>query len=295
MSQLPLPVQQGVTRSLEKTTGLTVSVKNFSSISGGCINHGGKVQTSAGDFFVKWNDAKKFQGMFEAEAKGLKLLRSAKAIDIPEVIDYGQSGTFQFIILELKESRARKTSYWEDLGQQLATLHKSSNNYFGLDHNNYIGSLPQYNKESTSWVDFFIMQRLQVQVTIAAQANKVNGEVLKKFDLLYDKLPSLLIEEKPSLLHGDLWNGNLLVNAQGSPCLIDPAVYYGDREADLAMTQLFGGFDDAFYESYHTTFPLEAGYRQRFDIYNLYPLLVHVNLFGGSYLYQVRSILDVYV
>ncbi|MBT1701110.1 fructosamine kinase family protein [Fulvivirgaceae bacterium PWU4] len=268
---------------------------DFSFCGGGCINHGGRLKTRTGDLFLKWNDAAKFPGMFIAEAKGLKLLRNAGDIYIPEVITEGVAGSLQFLVLEFVEEHPQAGTYWTDLGQQLANLHKHTAPTYGLDHANYIGSLPQQNTRTEKWTDFFITQRLEAQVKLALDRGKINVDTVMLFSILYNKLGDLLPEEKPCLLHGDLWSGNLITNDKGRPCLIDPAVYYGHREAEIAFTTLFGGFSDEFYNSYHEAFALAPGYAERFDIYNLYPLMVHVNLFGGGYVSQVVSILRQWV
>ena len=163
---------------------------------------------------------------------------------------------------------------------------------FGLDHDNYIGSLPQSNHQHTSWVEFFIEERLEKQIALAKNSGALNNSTIQQFNNLFKRLKEIIPEEKPSLLHGDLWNGNYMLAADGCACLIDAAVYYDHREMDLAMTRLFGGFPEEFYESYHETFPLSSGFEERVDIHNLYPLLVHVNLFGGSYISQVKSVLS---
>ena len=232
--------------------------------------------------------------MFEAESKGLKLLREQNVIKIPEVIGFGEAGAHQFLLLEFIEEKSRQKKYWRQLGSELASLHRRSSDLFGLDHDNYIGSLRQFNLQYESWLTFFIEQRLNVQLKLAIDSGIMDSEWSKQFESLYTKLPTLLPEEKPSLLHGDLWSGNLITDKNGGPCLIDPAIYFGNREADLAMTKLFGGFDDEFYLSYHETFSLHPGYDKRYDIYNLYPLLVHVNLFGGSYKSAVATTLKAF-
>jgi protein-ribulosamine 3-kinase len=270
---------------------LKLQLNNFFSVSGGCISHGGQLQTPGGNLFIKWNDVNRYPKMFEAEAKGLQLLKSANTLHIPEVILVGETGSFQFIVLEWIESTSQTKGFWNILGEQLALLHQHSHSLFGLDHDNYIGSLPQKNTQNKSWVEFFISQRLQPQVELL----KVDAKLQKNFDALYKELPQLLPSEKPSLLHGDLWSGNLIADNQGMPCLIDPAIYFGNREVEIAFTQLFGGFDQSFYESYENVFPLVAGFDERVDLYNLYPLLVHTNLFGGSYLLQVKSIVSRFV
>jgi fructosamine-3-kinase len=160
-----------------------------------------------------------------------------------------------------------------------------------LDHDNYIGSLRQFNKYQSTWTEFFIEQRLNIQLKLAFDNGLAKSDWTKQFESLYKKLSSLLPEETPSLLHGDLWSGNLITDEHGGPCLIDPAVYYGNREADLAMTKLFGGFADEFYSVYEANSRIAPGYNDRLDLYNLYPLLVHVNLFGSSYIPSVDAIL----
>jgi protein-ribulosamine 3-kinase len=289
LSAIPSVVRQQVAEVIHGTP------TSFSFCGGGCINHGGKLKTTAGDLFLKWNDAQKFPGMFAAEARGLKLLRNTGVIHVPEVVATGGNGPWQFLLLEFVDEKPRANTYWAALGTQLAGLHRHTSPAFGLDHDNYIGSLPQVNTPGKNWVDFFIAQRLEVQVKRAADHGKLSHETIRQFDLLYKKLPELLPEEKSSLLHGDLWSGNLITNAKGDPCLIDPAVYYGNREAEIAFTRLFGGFSPAFYDSYHTAFALQPGHDERCDIYNLYPLMVHVNLFGGGYASQVVSILKQFV
>jgi protein-ribulosamine 3-kinase len=274
---------------------LNFGIKDFSYVGGGCINPGGRLRTTQGDFFLKWNSATKFSKMFEAEARGLTLLRKPSVIHIPEVIATASLSQWQFLLLELIEGKKKSPRYWQNLGQQLALLHKNSSPSFGLDHDNYIGSLPQLNQRKNKWVDFFIEQRLRVQVELALKNSEINPQLAVQFELLFKKLPQLLPEENPSLLHGDLWSGNLITDSTGEPCLIDPAVYYGNREAEIAFTLLFGGFSTTFYESYNENYPLLPGSSTRSDIYNLYPLMVHVNLFGGGYLSQVISILNRFV
>ena len=230
--------------------------------------------------------------MFEAEARGLRLLRKPQNIDIPEVWGVGEADGLSFIILEYVREGPRNRNYWQLLGEQLAELHGNTVKEFGLDHDNYIGSLPQANKSHDNWLEFFIEERLERQLEIAAGKRKIDGHHRQKFEQLYRKLPDLLPDhEPPSLIHGDLWSGNLITNEKGMPTLIDPAVYYGNREIELAFTTLFGGFDGEFYQVYQQVMPMAPGYEERFDIYNLYPLMVHVNLFGGGYLSQVESIM----
>lgn len=286
-------VPSEIAREIEARTGSTIT--RFSFASGGCINHGGTCKTETGSFFLKWNCQQKFPGMFEVEAKGLSLLKRSTSLHIPDVIHFGISGPYQFLLLENIEEGRRASDYWKSFGVGLAQLHRTSADHFGLDHDNYIGSLPQSNEKTQSWLEFFTEQRLRKQLRRAIDQRKLNDDTAQKFEALFKKLPTLLTHEPPSLLHGDLWGGNIMTNARGQPSLIDPAVYFGHREADLAMTTLFGGFDGAFVDHYNDAYPLLPGYEERFELYNLYPLLVHVNLFGGGYARQVAATLDRFV
>ena len=269
-----------------------ILVSGFKSSSGGCINNGGKLESNKGTYFVKWNDAHKFPGMFEAESKGLDILHKAEAIRIPDPIAVGTADQHSFIIMEFIEHGAPALNFFETMGRQLAVLHSTTNENFGLDHNNYIGSLPQSNSPHSEWSDFFIVQRLDPQIRLAVDKREIPTSFIPTIEKLYSKLENYFPIESPALLHGDLWSGNFIIDEGGQPCLMDPAVYFGHREVDLAFSKLFGGFEVDFYESYNDQFPLEPNFNERVDIYNLYPLLVHVNLFGGSYFRQVRSIVE---
>ena len=268
-----------------------VFVESVHSIGGGCINETAKVKTSAGIFFAKWNDAKKYPGMLETEANGLRLLKGAAAISVPEVITPKTIGNTQYLILEYIDSAVKQKNFWIDFGKSLAKLHKNTSEKFGLDHDNYIGSLPQSNCQHLKWSEFFVLERLEPQIRLARNNKRIGNSILRQFGKLFSQLEKIFPEEKPSLLHGDLWIGNYMIGNKGKPFIIDPAVYFGHREIDLGMTKLFGGFSSEFYESYHEQFPLEKDWQKRTDICNLYPLMVHVNLFGGSYSSQIESTL----
>ena len=292
---MPQRVADGILRLLHDQLGSSVVLNGFTLSSGGCINHGGVLQTSQRDFFVKWNDSRPYPNMFEAEAKGLNALTAANCFRVPQVIGVGEVDTYQFIVLESIDKRKKKKSFWSGFGHQVASLHRHSAAQYGLDYDNYIGSLRQSNHQSTSWLDFFVEQRLTSQLMLAEREGLVDHELQQKFAALFKKLPSLIPKHPPSLLHGDLWSGNVLSDDDGAPCVIDPAIYFGAAEMELSYTKLFGGFDPAFYRAYHEVIPRESQFEERMEIYNLYPLLVHLNLFGGHYRQEVETSLDRFV
>lgn len=287
---LPLSLKSKLEDLLENKFNKKIRLINSFPVAGGCINKTFKLQTDTGIFFLKYNNTIAHPKMFELEVKGLNLLRTANAINIPEVIAHAASDDISFLLLEYIPSSNINSDSWKNFGTSLAKLHKKSNTVFGLDHNNFIGSLHQTNTYKNSWIDFFIEERLEKQIALARNSKCISTALIKKFDSLYKFLPDIFPKESPSLLHGDLWNGNFILS-ENKVYLIDPAVYYGHREVDLAMTKLFGGFEKKFYEYYDQEFPLEKGFDKRIDIYNLYPLLVHVNLFGISYLSSVERII----
>ncbi len=265
------------------------------SMGGGSINNTAMISLGQHNFFIKWNSADLYPKMFNKEAKGLKLLRRAKAIDVPRPLYVDAADGVSFLLMEYKESAVPKNNFWEKFAMALAKLHQHYHNRFGLNHDNYIGSLVQSNSYHDDWNTFFIQERLLPQLKSAHDQRGLTEMTVKGFDSLFKRLPEIFPNERPSLVHGDLWSGNFIVNKKGEACIIDPAVYYGNREMDIAMTRLFGGFSSIFYETYNEYFPLEKGWEHRMDICNLYPLLVHVNLFGGSYSMQVRDIIRKYI
>jgi fructosamine-3-kinase len=283
--------EKAVHRLLEQRFGFEIELKKITSVGGGDINDAFRLVTSEGDFFVKKNAASRFPEMFNKEARGLKLLGQAGEVKVPEVLDFGEDGDESFLILNFIRSGSKPSSFWEIFGTQLANLHRHSAEYFGLDHDNYIGSLYQSNRKHKSWEEFFIHERLEMQVKLARDSGLIDKRIITAFEKFYHSINEIFPEEPPALIHGDLWGGNYMVDEEGSPVIIDPAVYYGNREMDLGMSKLFGGFDTRFYDVYNQQFPLEKGWDERIDFCNLYPLMVHVNLFGQSYLGSVNSIL----
>lgn len=278
----------------ESHQSLLGTVHCVSPVSGGCINTCLKLETNTGAFFLKYNNADAYPGMMAAEVQGLKILRDTNTFGIPATLQQTNLNGIEFLLLEWIETGTERIDFWEVFGESLAALHRHSAPYFGLDHNNYIGSLPQYNTPNPNGIEFFIECRLQPQLKLAIDSKQLPKEAMVLFQSLYTQLPNLLPNEPSSLLHGDLWEGNYLVGTDGKPWLVDPSVQYGFREAEIAYTQLFGGFSHRFYETYDSAFQLLPGFQKRTELYNLYPLLVHVNLFGGSYANQVMGIINRY-
>ena len=274
-------------------------IRHATRVGGGDINQAARIETDRGRYFVKWHTAPQ-PGIFECEARGLGLLADAGAVRVPRVIGHGSvpGSRTAFLILEwIERAGAGKGGRAaERLGRELALLHRKRQATYGLDHDNYIGRLPQPNRTMDSWVEFYRTQRLGAQRDQAAAQGLLPPHRARLLDQVMESLERWIDEShcQPSLLHGDLWGGNWMVAANGEPVLIDPAVYYGDREADLAMTALFGGFPRSFYAAYAEVFPLAPGYNERQPLYQLYYLLCHLNLFGESYGGPVDSILRRY-
>jgi fructosamine-3-kinase len=267
-----------------------LTIEQFFPLGGGDINEAYRLQTNEGPFFMKFNSASRYPGMFEKEAKGLKLLTATKEIKVPEVILSGQSKDDIFLVLEYIEPTPKKHFFWKDFGRSLARMHRHSSKKFGLDHNNYMGAIPQSNRHHNTWPEFFAMERLEPMVHMARDNGYFSRNTVSAFERLFMRLGQIFPEEPPALIHGDLWTGNHMVDREGNACIIDPAVHYGHREMDIAMSRLFGSFAAEFYEAYHTEYPLENGWIERVDVCNLYPLLVHVNLFGEGYVGSVERI-----
>lgn len=276
---------------------LNDKILDSSSITGGCINDSKVILTKSGNkYFLKTNIHNPAD-MFHKEANGLGELAKANVIRVPEVI-YCDS---EFILLEAIEQSNKRKDFSEDFGRRFAQLHKYTSKEYGFYEDNYIGSTPQINialsNEKNDWAKFYFSKRLEFQFRLAEKNGFINDEFRKSFSKLENKIESIIKPESEisSLLHGDLWGGNYLVDETGIVFLIDPAVYFGNREADLAMTKLFGGFDCKFYASYNEEYPLEAGYEYRENIYKLYHILNHLNLFGRSYYSQALSLMKYYL
>ncbi len=275
---------------------LGARVVRASSLAGGDINAAFELELAGGRRVFMKTNRNAPNGMFRAEARGLRWLAEARAIKLPEVIAVSSDVGPSFLVLELVESAPRRKGFDEELGRSLAALHRATPGSFGLDHANFIGSLPQSNAAHSRWPDFFRSERLEPQLERARREGRATSALERGFERLFARLEALVgPEEAPARLHGDLWGGNLHVDEAGAPCLIDPAAYGGHREMDLAMMRLFGGFSERVFAAYGEAFPLAAGHAERVPLYQLYPLMVHVNLFGGGYASSVERALERYV
>lgn len=262
-------------------------VTRIQPVGGGCINHGARLWTSSGDsYFLKTNPSLPAD-VFSREAEGLAILRRAGGPRFPEPYLWGPD----FLLMEDLAPASPQHRYWEALGRSLTTLHRATAPRFGFDHDNYLGSTPQPNPWTADGFEFFGQHRLVYQARLAQRNGLLDAGQVSRVERLAGRLGELIPPQPASLIHGDLWAGNVIADGGGAPALIDPAAHYGWAEAELGMTALFGGFPPAFYESYEEARPLEPGWRGRLPLYNLYHLLNHVNLFGGMYLGQALAVL----
>jgi len=278
-----------IAEHISQVTAQPFNINQHRSVSGGCINQGYCLQGDGLAYFVKINQASRLS-MFAAEAFGLKQMAATHTIRLPEPICWGISDNYSYLVLEWLEFAQGNSLSWEKMGQKLALMHQTQGNQrFGWNENNTIGSTPQINAWTDNWADFFAQHRIGYQLQLA---QKRGGSFPERTEVLLAVLKCLKDHyPQPSLVHGDLWSGNVGVTKDGEPVILDPATYYGDREVDIAMTELFGGFPAAFYRGYNEVFPLEEGYQQRKTLYNLYHILNHFNLFGGGYGTQANQML----
>lgn len=288
---LPGSITERLAVHLSEHAGHAVEIERETPVGSG-NNECFRLDTDNGRFFVKVNSADRFPSLFEAEADGLKRLHSTGAVRVPQVIAIGEDHDDSYLLLEHITEGPKNPVFWERFGRSLAALHRHTSPRFGLERDNYIGTLKQVNTPEGSWGSFFITRRLEPLIQRAVDRKRLGGGDALRAEKLFQQLPSLFPEEAPALLHGDLWHGNFLCDTEGLPVLFDPAVYYGHREMDLAMARLFGGFEASFHEAYEEAWPLAVGWEERVDVCNLYPLLVHVNLFGGSYVQRVQEVLE---
>ena len=278
-----MTAREDILNAIEQATG-TRPRETPVPISGGCIHEAFRL----GDFFIKTNHASK-SAVLETEKVGLLELSKANAVKVPEVICSGTTSETAFLVLEYLDLVGSSPKSQAQLGTQLAELHRATQEQFGFSSDNFIGETPQPNKQHPDWITFWREQRLEHMGRLLTN----RGQNVKGLDQLLSQLDGFLKNDQPtsSLLHGDLWGGNASALVNDTPVIYDPAVYYGDRETDLAMTTLFGGFSNEFYQAYEEVWPLDSGYPKRRDLYNLYHILNHAVLFGGGYLRQAETMI----
>ena len=283
-----MSVWAGIADQISRATGQLFTQPRSRSIGGGCINRAAVLESGGQRYFVKMNTASSLD-MFAAEAEGLQEIAHSKTIAAPLPICWGIAENEAYLVLSYVEFGAGRQATSAQLGEQLAAMHQTTKPQFGWHRDNTIGSTPQINQLENDWVQFWKKHRLRFQLSMAAQQG-YRGNLQRNGERLLEELGDFFSDYQPlpSLLHGDLWSGNYASDTQGQPVIFDPAVYYGDREADLAMTELFGGFPTAFYHAYQAVFPLDPGYRVRKTLYNLYHIINHLNLFGSGYLSQAE-------
>ena len=263
----------------------------YQSVGGGSINETYRLNLGHKSFFCKVNSATKFPQLFIKEKHGLTLLGKHNIIKVPLNIDCFEYEDTQILILEWIQEGERTISFWKKFGEELAKLHLVCNDRFGLSEDNYMGSVPQSNQQHDKWSAFFVQERLQPMIQRCIAKNLLSTKHVQQFEWLFKNIATIFEEERPALLHGDLWSGNFMCNHNSEPVLIDPAVYYGHRSVDLAMTTLFGGFRQPFYEAYHYYYPFPINYKEQWSLCNFYPLLIHLYLFDKSYLPQIEKAL----
>ncbi|MBM3356611.1 MAG: fructosamine kinase family protein [Betaproteobacteria bacterium] len=280
-----------IAAAISRATGAPFRVQSRQAVGGGCINAGYRVVDGARAYFVKLNESSRL-AMFEAEAAGLEEIARSRTLRVPRPVCHGADDEASWLVLEHIELRSASQRSMRALGLGLARLHRVTAEWYGWSRDNTIGATPQVNTPSADWIAFWRVHRLGFQLRLAAE-NGHRGRLLGEGERLLERLPVFFAGHAPgpSLLHGDLWSGNVAFDEAGAPVVFDPAVYYGDREADLAMTELFGGFAPGFYAAYDEAYPLDPGYARRKLLYNLYHVLNHLNLFGGGYRAQAERMI----
>ncbi|WP_055145971.1 fructosamine kinase family protein [Jiulongibacter sediminis] len=269
-------------------------IEKYQPVSGGDIAEAFVLETANGSLFLKTLQNPDAKDIFSAEAKGLREMEKSQSIKVPEIISIGQVNETSYLLLEYIEGKNVGAKDFEKLGRGVAKMHQYTTVSFGFESDNFIGLLPQSNRTSTSWPEFYTSERLMPQLEKAVKLGHLLPEETLTKERVLKTCKKLLPDCSASLLHGDLWSGNYLIAQSGIPYLIDPAVYYGHREADLAMSRLFGGFDESFYQAYYEVWPKEPEEAERIEIYQLYHLLVHLNLFGLGYKASVKRTLEKY-
>lgn len=287
-------LQKQLSAALSEHLKVKIHINDAKSVHGGDINESFRIGTNEGYFFIKMNDAGKYPDMFKQEYAGLLELQAAKALHTPKPLAYGSVSGRAYLLQEFLTKGQAVADFWDDFAVSLAKQHGVTQPHYGYAGTNYVGSLKQYNTPYSSWPVFYAFNRLLPLIRMAYDQQLVDKQLVQQVERLCRQLPQIFPVEAPALLHGDLWSGNFMVGSNGRACVFDPAVYYGHREIDLAMARLFGGFDTRFYYAYQAAYPLQPGWQQRIGICQLYPLMVHFILFGGSYYNSMKEVLQSY-
>lgn len=287
-------LQKQLSAALSEHLKVKIHINDAKSVHGGDINESFRIATNEGYFFIKMNDATRYPDMFAQEYAGLQELQLAGALRTPKPLGYGSVNGKAYLLQEFLTKGQAVADFWDDFAVSLAKQHRVTRPHYGYRCPNYVGSLKQYNTPYSSWPVFYAFNRLLPLIRMAYDQQLVDQQMVQQVERLCRQLPQLFPVEAPALLHGDLWSGNFMVGSNGRACIFDPAVYFGHREMDLAMTRLFGGFDTRFYYAYQAAYPLSPGWQQRIGICQLYPLMVHYILFGGNYYNSIREVLQSY-
>lgn len=284
-------IHQEIAARIAENTGVPFALTRYRSITGGCINQAALLEGNGQRYFLKLNQSA-LESMFEAEVHGLEAMQASGSVRTPTPVCWGTERDVAYLVLEYIDMGQTDLNAFRTFGPLLAKLHQTTAPQFGWHRDNTIGSTPQVNTYTDTWVEFLRQHRLGAQLQLAA-SNGISTSVLTAGEYLLDELECFFHSyvPTPSLLHGDLWSGNFSVDTNGGPIVFDPAVYFGDREVDVAMTELFGGFNRCFYDSYKDAWPLDVGYGVRKTLYNLYHVLNHFNLFGGGYGAQAQNMI----
>ena len=282
---------QTIAERIQSVTGKPFKLLKTVTVGGGCINSTYRLEGKAGQYFVKLNH-KDCLPMFEAESLGLEAIAVTDTVRVPKPVCCGLVEDQSFLAMEFIQLRSTNSVCDRLLGQKLAAMHDARQAFFGWHWDNTIGSTPQINTRHDNWIEFFAKHRLGFQLSLA-KSQGYAGKLQREGERLIECLPDFFVSyrPKPSLLHGDLWGGNYAGDDTSQPVIFDPACYFGDREADIAMTELFGGFGREFLAAYDHAYPLDIGYKYRKSLYNLYHIINHINLFGSGYLAQAENVI----
>ncbi len=282
---------RGLESWVEQNIAKNLGADRITPVAGGEACPSFRLDGLSGSYFLKINTIQEHSDMLEKEVLGLKIIDQIEGLKVPLVHSVGKTQQVNYMLTEWVERTEPDMLFWENFGFEMAQLHQKTYPFYGFITDNYVGIQKQANMGCHTWSDFFILYRLVPLVGEAYDKNLIDQLTLQKFEALYNRIPEIFSDEPPSLLHGDFWYGNYICDQKNQPVLVDPACYYGNRIMDIAMSKLFGGFPDTFYQAYNSVWHLPYGWNDSVEIANLYPLLLHVNRFGGQYGTMIKNIL----